>query len=142
MQVDLSGIPAGAKVLAARLVLSRTTDGKPSKPNLFVAEPCTRPWVEEEANCYEYAAGKFWKAVSGTYHGEDADFLPLFLAYGPTGFPAASWEFTEAVKHWVEGKNPNHGFFLYGDSGDYLRVHTRESGDEKKRPALLVAYVP
>ncbi len=51
MQVDLSGIPAGAKVMAARLVLSRTTDGKPSKPNVFVAEPCTRPWVEEEANC-------------------------------------------------------------------------------------------
>ena len=75
MQVDLSGIPAGAKILAARLVLSRTTDGKPTKPNVFVAEPCARPWVEEEANCYEYAAGKFWKAVSGTYHGEDPDFL-------------------------------------------------------------------
>lgn len=142
MQADLSGIPPGSKVLAARLVLSRTTEGKPSKPNVFVAEPCTRPWVEEEANCYEYAAGKFWKAVSGTYHGEDADFLPLFLAYGPTGYPACSWDFTEAVKHWVEGKNANHGFFLYGDSGDYLRVHTRESADEKKRPALLVAYVP
>jgi hypothetical protein len=142
LQVDLSGIPAGAKVLAAKLVLSRATDGKPSKPNVFVAEPCTRPWVEEEANCYEYAAGKFWKAVSGTYHGEDADFLPLFLAYGPTGYPAASWDFTEAVKHWVEGKNPNHGFFLYGDSGDYLRVHARESAEVGKRPALLVAYLP
>ena len=142
MRADLSGIPAGAKILEARLVLSRTTDGKPTKPNVFVAEPCARPWVEEEANCYEYAAGKFWKAVSGTYHGEDPDFPPLFLAYGPTGYPATSWDFTEAAKHWVEGKNANHGFFLYGDSGDYLLVHTRESADEKKRPALLVAYVP
>jgi hypothetical protein len=142
MRADLSGIPAGSRVLAARLVLSRTTDGKPSKPNVFVAEPCARPWVEEEANCYEYAAGKFWKAVSGTYHGEDADFPPLYLAYGPTGAPACAWDFTEAVKYWVEGRNPNHGFFLHGDSGDYLRVHSRESADEKKRPALLVAYVP
>jgi hypothetical protein len=142
LQADLARIPAGSKVLAARLILSRTTDGKPTKPNVFVAEPCARPWAEEEANCYEYAAGKFWKAVSGTYHGEDPDFLPLFLAFGPTGYPAASWDFTEAVKHWVEGKNANHGFFLYGDSGDYLLVHTRESADEKKRPALLVAYVP
>ncbi len=46
------------------------------------------------------------------------------------------------MKYWVEGKNANRGFFLYGDSGDYLLVHSRESTDEKKRPALLVAYVP
>ena len=142
MKVDLSSIPASAKILAARLILTRTEAKLPAKPHVWIVEPCARPWVEDEANGYEYAKGKLWKAVNGTYYGEDPDFLPVFLTQGPGGAPLNVWDFTDAVKFWTEGKHDNHGFMLHGDSHDYMRIHSRESKDVKKRPALAVVYVP
>jgi hypothetical protein len=142
MKVDLSSIPASSKILAARLLLTRTDAKLPSKANYWIAEPCTRPWVEDDVNGYEYAKGKLWKAVNGTYYGEDPDFLPIFLAHGPSGAPVNVWDFAEAVKFWTDGKHENHGFMLHGDSQDYMRIHARESKDVKKRPALAVIFAP
>ena len=142
MRVDLSGIPAKSRILAARLLLTRTEAKLPSKANMWIVEPCVRPWVEGEANGYEFAKGKLWRAVNGTYYGEDPDFLPLFLASGPGGAPVNEWDFTEAVRFWTEGGRENHGFMLHGDSQDYMRVHSRESKELRKRPAVAVVYVP
>lgn len=139
-RVDLSGIPAGSKILAARFLLVRT-EGRPRGANLVVAEPARVPW-DEDANGYEYSPGKLWKAVSGLYYGEDGDFDPVYLAHGFTGGPALAWDFTHAVRYWVEEGRPNHGFMLHGQKNDYLRVHLREAAEVRKRPALLVAYAP
>ncbi len=128
MQVDLSSIPKDATILAARLVVTRSlgSDLKPpAKPNLWVAEPCNRDWEAASANCYCYAKGKYWKAVSGLYYGEDPDFWPVFIAHGPAGGGAVTvWDFGEAVKFWFDGRHVNHGFFLYGDSNDYMSMYT------------------
>jgi hypothetical protein len=146
MQADLSSIPKDATILAARLVITRAlaADMKPpSKPNLWVAEPCNRDWDPASANCYCYAQGKHWKAVSGLYYGEDPDYWPVFLMHGPAGGGAVStWDFTEAVKFWFDGRHANHGFFLYGDSNDYMRMYTPKAKDQKFRPALMVIYEP
>jgi hypothetical protein len=141
MKVDLSPLPAGSRILAARLLLTRT-EGKPKKPNLWVAEPCNRPWDEDGANGYEYAPGRFWKAVNGTYYGKDPDFHPLYLAQGSSGWPLCEWDFTEAVRYWMSPEHANHGFFLHGDAQDYMRIHSRETRDLSKRPALEIVYLP
>jgi WD40 repeat protein len=148
MRVDLSSIPRGAEVLAARLVVVRAGDSydkerHPEKmPNVWVAEPCNRPWKEYEVNAYQYARDRFWKAVGGMYYGDDPDFLPLYLAHGPGGGKVNVWDFREAVKFWTDGKHTNHGFMLHCDSRDYMRAHTREAKEIKDRPALLVIYDP
>ena len=146
MQADLSCIPRDASILAARLVITRqlAADLKPpSKPNLWVAEPCNRDWEEDSANCYFYAKGKHWKAVSGLYYGDDPDFWPVFIAHGPAGGGTVSaWDFTAAVKFWLDGRHANHGFFLYGDSNDYMRMYTPRAKDIKLRPAIMVIYEP
>jgi hypothetical protein len=148
MRVDLSSIPKGSEILAAKLVVVRANakyeDGRnPEKdPNIWVAEPCNRRWVETEVNAYEYAKGKFWREVSGKYYGDDPDFLPLYFVLGPGGGQVSSWDFTDAVKLWTAGKQQNHGFMLHGDSFDYMRAHFRESPEQEKRPAVLVVYVP
>jgi hypothetical protein len=46
------------------------------------------------------------------------------------------------VKFWQDGTHANHGFFLYGDSNDYLRMYTPQARNLKPRPALLVVYEP
>jgi hypothetical protein len=148
MQVDLSSIPKGAEIFAAKfLVVRRNKDyGKenhPFQPNMWVAEACNRPWVETEVNAFEYARGKFWHAIGGMHwNGSDPDFLPLYLAHGPSGGKVSTWDFSQAVRYWTDGKHANHGFMLHGDSKDYIQAWYREAPNVKDRPALLVIYEP
>jgi len=148
MQVDLASIPAGATILAARLLLVRAhplASDWDTKPTMFVAEPCNRPWQEFEMNSFEYARDKFWKEVWGaSWNGPDPDFFPIFLAHGPSQGTANTWDFTQAVNYWTDGKHANHGFTLYSANKyiDYLWVHSRKSKDVKNRPTLFVVYVP
>jgi hypothetical protein len=145
MRVDLSSIPSESKILAARLIVVRSSpiveDRNPEKnPTMWVVEPCNRPWEEYEANAFEYAKDKFWKNIGGYHWGEDADFLPIFLAYGPSQGKVNTWDFAEAVRFWTDGKHANHGFMLHGDAHDYMIAHSREAKEIKDRPAVLVIY--
>jgi hypothetical protein len=148
MRVDLSSIPKGSAVLAARLVVVRANDkylddhNPEKKPTMWVVEPCNRPWEELEVNAFEYAGDKFWKEVGGMHWGEDPDFHPVFLAHGPGQGKVNAWDFAEAVRYWTDGEHPNHGFMLHGDSHDYLVAHTREAERVRDRPAVLVIYEP
>jgi hypothetical protein len=145
LRTDLASIPQGAAILAAKFVITRVgaNDLKtPEKANLWVTEPCNREW-DETANCYFYAPGKQWKGVSGLYYGEDPDFWPVFLSHGPAGGGAVSvWDFTEGVKFWHDGAHANHGFFLHGDSNDYMRMYTPKAKNVEQRPAVMVIYEP
>ena len=148
-RVDLSSIPAGSEILAARLIICQageltSREHNPlEKPTMWVVEPCNRPWVETEVNAYEYAKDKFWKAIGGQYYGDDPDFLPVFLAYGPGQGRVNVWDFTEAVRFWTGGKHDNHGFMLHGDGKDWMgRACYREYPDVRSRPAVLVLYEP
>ena len=150
LRADLSSIPTGSTILAARFILvaADATFEKGRDPrvdaNLWVAEPCNRPWVENEVNAYEYAKDKFWKSVGGiSSYDEDPDFHPVYLAYGPGNVPVSTWDFTEALKFWTDGSHENHGFFLHGDSFHYMgKAFCREAKEVRNRPALLVIYEP
>ncbi|MGA2621718.1 MAG: DNRLRE domain-containing protein, partial [Thermoguttaceae bacterium] len=149
MRVDFSSIPQGSQVLAARLLLVRSSPLAKewnARRHPFVAEFCNRPWKETEVNTFEYAKDRFWKETHGSnWDSDDPDFLPIFAAYGPSQGTANVWDFTEAVKWWTDGKHPNYGFTLYnGDytAVDYLWVHSRWVKDVSRRPAMMVIYEP
>jgi hypothetical protein len=147
MRVDLSGIPTGSEILAACLIVVRASPinekRDPEKnPTMWVVEPCNRPWVESEVNAFEYARDRFWKEVGGYEWGEDPDFLPVFLAHGPSQGKVNTWDFTEAVRFWTDGTHANHGFMLHGDAHDVMIGHSREAREIKDRPAVLVIYEP
>ncbi|MCE9531892.1 MAG: DNRLRE domain-containing protein [Planctomycetes bacterium] len=146
MRVDLSSIPKESNILAATfLVVRAATPEKarsPYQPNMWVAEACNRPWKEYEVNAFEYAKGKFWKAVGGTYYGDDPDFLPLYLAHGPSQEGCSTWDFTHAVRFWTSGKQENRGFMLHGDAADWFIAWYREAEEIKNRPAMMVIYEP
>lgn len=146
MRVDLSSIPTGSHILAARLIVVRATDATGNdprtNPTMWVVEPCNRPWEEHAVNAFQYAKGKFWKQVGGFHWSNDPDFLPVFLAYGPGRGKVNWWDFTLAVRFWTSGDHPNHGFMLHGDARDYMIAHSREARDVKNRPAVLLIYEP
>jgi len=151
LRCDLSSIPRGSKVLAARLLVVRSTplpkDWDNRRP-YFVAEFCNRAWKEAELNMFEYAKDHFWQELLGmSWHGDDPDFLPMIIAHGPSQQTTSVWDFTEAVKWWTEGKQPNHGFTLcnavYGlPIHDPLVVYTNRAKDVRHRPAMMVIYEP
>jgi hypothetical protein len=145
MRVDLSSIPTGATILAAQLIVVRATeDGRDARhnPTMWVVEPCNRPWEEYEVNAFQYAKDKFWKQVGGFHWTDEADFLPVFLAYGPGRGKVNWWDFTQAVRFWTSGVHANHGFMLHGDSRDYMIAYTRKAKTLKNRPAVMVIYEP
>ena len=145
MRVELSSIPKDATVHAALLVLQtgKGTFRSKDRSNMFVAEPCNRPWVESEVNAYRWAAGKLWTRLAARgYQGEDPDMWPVFIAHGPVGGKVITWDFTHAVNWWVNEGHANHGFFLYGNSGFIARTYTRRLKDVAKRPGLMVIYEP
>ena len=145
MRVDLSSIPKDAKIHAAQLVLQAgkgTQRGKEPR-NMFVAEPCNRPWVESEVNAYRWAKGKLWNSLAARgYTGDDPDMWPVFIAHGAVGGTVLTWDFTHAAKWWLEEGHANHGFFLYGDKGFIARPFTSRCKDVGKRPAMMVIYEP
>jgi len=147
MRVDFSSIPNGSRILAARLLLVRhgpLPEDWDRRRNFFVAEACNRPWKEAEVNTFEYAKDRFWKETHGSnWDGDDPDFLPMFIACGPSQGTANVWDFTHAVTRWTDGKHLNHGFTLYNANYpmvDYLWVHSRSTKDVSRRPAMLVIY--
>jgi hypothetical protein len=149
LRCDLSSIPRGSNILAARLLVVRATpvskDWDKRHP-YFVAEFCNRPWKETEVNIFEYAKDKFWQELLGqNWHGDDPDFLPTIIAHGPTQQTTSVWDFTEAVKWWTDGKQPNHGFTLCNavyEQRDDLIAYTSRAKDVRHRPAMMVIYEP
>jgi hypothetical protein len=144
-RVELSSIPKGSAILAAKLIICRAGDPPDAEhdpathPTMWVAEPCNRPWVETEVSAYEYAKDKFWKEIGGQYYGEDPDFLGV----SPTVREGEGhvWDFTEAVI-LTDGTHENHGFMMHGDGrigwSRLLPETPRTSGSAR----LLVSYEP
>jgi hypothetical protein len=151
LRCDFSSIPRGSDILAARLLLVRSTplpkDWGSRRP-YFVAECCNRPWKETEVNTFEYAKDQFWKELHGmNWDGDDPDFLPLIMSHGPSQQTTSVWDFTLAARWWTDGKHPNHGFTLNNAvyeiaARDPLMVYTSRAKDARLRPALLVVYEP
>ena len=159
LQVDLTAIPKGSRILSAQLLLVTERRGDPTKldpkshwykysplkPTLYVAEPCNRAWDEATCNGLEYARGKFWKEPCGMYwQGDDPDFFPIVLAYGQSGLDVSTVDFTEGVKYWTDGKHENHGFTLsfVWHYYDLFKFWTRKAPNLKHRPAMMVIYEP
>jgi hypothetical protein len=120
-------------------------DFPPTKPTFFVAEPCGRPWKEDEVNNLEFAKGRFWKEVCGMdWNGEDPDFLPMFIAQGQSQLATLELDFTDAVKYWTSEGQENCGFIVYcaRNSMDFFVAHTKEATELKNRPCLMVVYDP
>jgi hypothetical protein len=145
MRIDVASIPANSTILAAEMSLVRVADDKGGeKATMWVAEACNREWDEHEVNAYQFAKDKFWKAIGGMHYGDDPDFLPIYLAHGPSNAKVATWDFTEAVKYWNNPANKNHGFFWHTTPDDFCQggTPTRETRKIEDRPVLRVIYVP
>jgi outer membrane protein assembly factor BamB len=76
--------------------------------------------------------------------GKEALVLGLDAKTGQPRWKCGKGEagFASPVSYEFGGQHANHGFFLYGDSNDYMSMYTPRVKDIKLRPALMVVYEP
>lgn len=160
---DLTSIPPNAAVLSATLELYNTVDS-PTLARRIELFGVVRAWDEGTEvdgpvnapgehgatgnNAYEYGAGGppnvAWSAP-GMAAPVDYDATVLATA-DVTSAGWVSWDATAAVRRWVRGETPNHGFTLRDITGyqdgnpDDRAFASSQTADLARRPRLVVTY--
>lgn len=171
VQFDLSSIPAGSKVVAARLNLFRLVLGGPGtqlrihrllqswgEGSSGAGEDCSPPPKQfgnaptESSSTWNYrffGARSVWESETGQpLRGgafqsatSDSEFVP------PLGQDVLliSNGITSDVAEWVRDPASNHGWILLGDEvnlGTGMRFASREDPDAEHAPTLTVFFEP
>lgn len=164
LRFDLSGVPKGTEILAARLrlaLISSQAEGASAAAfaatDALEAFTLLRPWNERQDDADGYACWfgprfrgalrETWGAEGADQAGTDREAKPCATTSAMAGYPAAGenvrlidLDLTEQAKAWQAGTRPNHGVLLrMRDSGGGW-LAASEVGDHILRPTLLLAY--
>ncbi|MGE0554837.1 MAG: DNRLRE domain-containing protein [Gemmatimonadales bacterium] len=120
---DLSGVPAGATIDAAELVLTFVSDNGQG-PNPIDIGAVTSRWGEGTVT-YANQPAVTWSGRRQTVSGNGA----------------VTWEVKPLVDAWIAAGHRNHGLALRGD-GPLKAARSRESAVAGERPALRISYTP
>jgi hypothetical protein len=138
---DVSSIPAGSLVLAARITLNVTNRSNHS----YQLYELKRPWVEGETSWNLSSSGSRW-SVPGAGGSLDRGSVVL----GTVNASAlGSYSLTlnssgvALVQSWVATPSTNQGLIITSmTSSDDLVFESRSTGTKANRPMLTVTYRP
>ena len=141
LQFGLGGVPAGAKVLSAKLELNLTSLNSPGTASVH---QLTRAFVEGTQAGGGVADGATWDTWDGTsnWSTPGGDFNALPVAEGAINAAGGwvSWDIAELVSKWLGG-DPNYGLLIDGANGLRLaKFASREDPDASRRPKLTIEY--
>jgi hypothetical protein len=128
LRFDLSGIPAGATITKAKLLVYHVgTDG-----------------VDLPVQVYRYT--KAWDPATLTWAGNASSFNSTVLASAGGGASTGTWvnfSVLSLAKSWLVTPAKNFGLMLRGSSegGDYS-FHRYATGGNQLRPRLQIEYTP
>lgn len=139
---DVSAIPAGSRVLEARLEIHvQDLAGKDAYPIL----EARRPWSEAEATWAQAAAGVPWEQAGAQGASDRGSVILGHLAApasGPRGIPLNEAG-VALVQRWVDHSAGNFGILVADPSRlDSAAFDSRESDVADRRPKLTVTFVP
>lgn len=171
VQFDLTSIPAGSKIVSARLDLFRLVQGGPGnrlrvykllqdwgEGNSGAGEPCSPPPKQfgfaptESSSTWNYrfyGARAVWQTETGTtLHGgnfrssfSDSEFVDPLAQ----NVGLASSGITNDAADWLRDPASNHGWILLGDEenlGTGLRFASRQDTLPTHPPSLTVFFTP
>jgi len=143
LKFDLSGIPAGATVLQARLTLY-PVDMAWAVPHPFTlsAYKVYRAWNELEATWLNATAADMWGAPGANDSATDRDAASADSVTLLGTETEASLDVTSVVADWVAGTAANNGLFLGGSATKAMARAFASSSywDPTMRPKLYVLY--
>ncbi|KYF57616.1 hypothetical protein BE08_35130 [Sorangium cellulosum] len=131
LRFDLAAVPRGATLLSARVGLRLVSK---SGPGAISAHRVLKDWDESES----------WASF------EENGFDPTPVATAGTAtadveaFSAISFDVTELVASWLDGKADDHGILLRADDGEQSRLLASEVQPRhaSSRPWMQVCYLP
>lgn len=133
--IGAGGIPSGAKVLKAELILTTSVSSNAQSPGPFIVDRLTAP-VDANTTYDSISYGQGYEGVRGIATGLPAAGFPP-LAQGGAG----AADVTDIVRSWVSGET-NHGFGLYsGGTTNALNYATVGNSNLSQRPKLVVTYL-
>lgn len=133
LRFDTAGIPRGARVVSADLVLHGLLYGAAAR-----VHPIMAPWREDSVTWASFARSgePLGAGPAGPYLDRATAALPLTMAGG-----VATTSVIALVQGWVDGAVPNHGMWLGGRVPEGTIVYaSSESPDPGLRPQLTVCY--
>ncbi len=143
LKFDLSGIPAGATVLQARLTVY-PVDAAWTIPHPFTlsAYQVYRAWNEREATWLNATMGDMWGMPGANDSATDRDATAADSVTLLGTETEASLDVTSVVADWVAGTAANNGLFLGGSATKAMARAFASSSyyDPTMRPKLYVLY--
>ena len=134
---DLSGLPQGAEVVSATMMVRVELWGDQSLPGAAVAYRVLTPWEPETAT---YNAP--WSAP-GLAEGVDYDSVPLDIVPVPDE-GLLVFDVSQALAFWHDRGEPNYGIVVMMSADSHNQVHhwayLSEQPDSIDRPTLRVVY--
>ncbi|MDH3350624.1 MAG: DNRLRE domain-containing protein, partial [Gammaproteobacteria bacterium] len=144
LQFDLSEVPAGAKILSARLELMQQSV---NNGGAVAVHRMTRDWVEGTRNGGGIADGATWQTHDGSgawlqQGGEfDATVYGVTQVSGAKSGNWVAWDIRDLVQEWVSGNAPNFGLMLAGDGTvTGAQYASKDTSGAEQAPKLTIAY--
>jgi len=140
LQVDLSTIPSGARVVSAMLEVDAETSNVTAGAVLS-AHALTRAWSEANATWGQYDVLLLLPQPWST-PGGDFDVAPAATSDLDNQAGWKDLDLTTLVQDWVAGVQPNYGVLLKGNRqvAD-LRIYSGDESNASRHPRLVVQYV-
>jgi hypothetical protein len=130
VRFDLSGLPAGATVLTARVGLHAESS---TEPGVIEAHRVTKDWDEASETWASFGEGGF-------------DPTPIASSDTATAIVMSSdqvwFDVTGLVADWFGGKVPDHGILLREPVHAQTQLLSSEIGRTGERPWMHVCYLP
>lgn len=141
LKFDLSPVPAGMEIKAARLTV-HLLESRGTNINVSAYE-ALRPWVDSEATWQWANQAQKW-AVPGGDGANDRASIPVYTVQNVKVAGEYTFNVKSLVERWLAVPSSNHGLFLIG-SGSYTTdsypLASAEHTDVSKRPLLEIWYM-
>ncbi|RYD32288.1 MAG: LamG domain-containing protein, partial [Verrucomicrobiaceae bacterium] len=139
--VGANAIPAGSKILSAKLTVIQKTHGNAHSPDTITVFRLTRPFdsFSSATETPENPAPDFGEdGIVGDVDWAVGSFRPS----NTTGTAAVvTADVTRAVQSWVDGSSPNNGVGVASELGFNGWSFNTSGGAQNVRPKLEVTYV-
>jgi len=144
IKFDLTGIPQGARILEATVMLYVSLAGdSPSETPVVDAYKVNKAWVDSEASYEQARNGVSWTLPGCNATDQDRDAEPCGSDIIPGVGSWCSFDVTSAAQWWVDNPLGNQGVILksrnYLGSGWY-KFASSEHENAALRPQLVVVY--
>ena len=144
VQFDVSALPAGVKVLSARLEFYQIGAGSLTADSKVTAHRLTQDWVEGTKSGTGTPDGATWETYdgSGNWATFGGDFDPNIVASSAvtTGNKWVGWEIGGLVENWLTGSVSNQGVLLQANGNFFVDFEPSEAATASLRPKLTITY--